>query len=329
MYPVYLIALLATTNPAHARNPEIHMSATSAQTGDTITLDTPTGKIAGTLLVPAISGPVPLVVIVAGSGPTDRNGNSPLIPGANNSLKLLAEGLAERGIASLRYDKRGIGASAAAMVSEAALRFDMYADDAAGWVRRLRSDSRFSTITVVGHSEGSLLGMLATQRASADGYVSIAGAGRAADKILREQLGRQLPPDLLTFSNKALDALLAGHTVDSVPPPLGALFRPSVQPYLMSWLRVDPQVEIARLAVPVMIVQGTLDSQVPQADAQLLAHAQPKAKLLIVDGMNHVFKRAAADNAAQRASYGDPTLPDAPELVEGIASFVKSVPRHR
>jgi hypothetical protein len=197
-------------------------------------LETPTGKIAGTLLVPAATGRVPLVVIIAGSGPTDRNGNSPLLPGGNNSLKLLAEGLAERGIASLRYDKRGVAASATAMVSEANLRFDMYADDAAGWIRRLRSDARFSTITVVGHSEGSLLGMLATQRGAADGYVSIAGAGRAADKILREQLGKQLPPDLLSFSNKGLDALLAGHTVDSVPPPLLSLFRPSVQPYMIS-----------------------------------------------------------------------------------------------
>jgi pimeloyl-ACP methyl ester carboxylesterase len=215
------------------------------------------------------------------------------------------------------------------MVIEANLRFDMYADDAAGWVRRLRSDQRFSTITIVGHSEGSLLGMLATQRANVDGYVSIAGAGRAADKVLREQLGRQLPPDLLSFSNKALDAVLAGEMVDSVPPPLAGLFRPSVQPYLISWLRVDPQVEIARLAVPVLIVQGTLDAQVPQSDAQLLAHAQPKAKLLVIDGMNHVFKRAAADDAAQRASYGDPNLPDAPELIDGIATFVKGVPRHK
>jgi pimeloyl-ACP methyl ester carboxylesterase len=326
MHPIYLIAMLYTANPTHVRSAEIQM-ATSVS--DTITLDTPTGKIAGTLLVPAASGSVPLVVIIAGSGPTDRNGNSPLLPGANNSLKLLAEGLSERGIASLRYDKRGIGASATAMVGEANLRFDMYADDAAGWVRRLRSDSRFSTITVVGHSEGSLLGMLATQRATADGYVSIAGAGRAADKVLREQLGRQLPPDLLSFSNKALDALLAGHTVDSVPPALASIFRPSVQPYMISWLRVDPQIEIARLAVPALIIQGTLDAQVPQSDAQLLARAQPNAKLLMIDGMNHVFKRAADDQAAQRASYSDPSLPVAPELVDGIATFVKGVPRRR
>ena len=143
-------------------------------------------------------------------------------------LKLLAEGLAERGIASLRYDKRGIAASAKAMVNEADLRFDMYADDAAGWIRRLRSDPRFSSITVVGHSEGSLVGMLATQRGSADGYVSIAGTGRPADKVLREQVGKQLPPDLLAFVNKTLDALLAGRTVDSVPLQLASLFRPSV-----------------------------------------------------------------------------------------------------
>jgi pimeloyl-ACP methyl ester carboxylesterase len=310
----------------------VHVRAANGQAtimvSDSITLDTPTGKLGGTLLVPSESAPMPLVVIIAGSGPTDRNGNSPLIPGANNSLKLLAEGLATHGIASLRYDKRGVGASAAALVKEADVRFDMYADDAAAWVRRLRSDPRFSTITIVGHSEGSLLGMLAAQHAAADGYVSIAGAGRAADKVLREQLGRQLPPDLLAFSNKALDMLLAGHTVDSVPPPLAALCRPSGQPYLISWLRVDPQVEIAHLTIPVLIAQGTLDAQVPVTDAQLLAHAQPKAKLLIVDGMNHVFKRVPADAASQQRSYTDPSAPVAPELIEGIASFVKSVPRH-
>jgi len=296
---------------------------------DTVALDTPTGKIAGTLLVPAGTTPVPLVVIIAGSGPTDRDGNSPLLPGANNSLRLLAEGLADRGIASLRYDKRGMGGSAKAMVSEAALRFDMYADDAAGWITLLRKNPRFSTITVVGHSEGSLLGMLAVQRANADGYVSVAGAGRAADKVLREQFGKQLPPDLLAFSNKALDALLAGHTVDSVPPPLAAVFRPSVQPYLISWLKVDPQIEIARLATPVLIVQGTLDGQVPPSDAQLLAHAQPKAQLLMIEGMNHVFKRVAPDPATQQKSYSDPSIPVAPELIDGIATFVKTVPRHR
>ena len=299
------------------------------QDGELLMLETPTGKIGGTLLMPKARGPVPLAVIIPGSGPTDRNGNSPLIPGANNSLKLLAEGLAANGIASLRYDKRGIGASSAAMVSESNLRFDNGADDAAAWVDRLRQDPRFSTITIVGHSEGSLLGMLAARHSATDGYVSIAGAGRPADKILRDQLGRQLPPELLAFANRALDTLLAGHTVDSVPPQLNALFRPSVQPYLISWLKVDPQAEIAKLAIPVLIAQGTLDAQVPESEAKLLAAAQPKAKLLIVDGMNHVMKKTAADQASQAKSYSDPTIPIPPELIDAISSFIKSAPRRK
>jgi pimeloyl-ACP methyl ester carboxylesterase len=306
-----------------------NLGAQGQEQGELLMLETPTGKIAGTLLVPKASAAVPLAVIIPGSGPTDRNGNSPLIQGANNSLKLLAEGLAAHGIASLRYDKRGVGASAAATVSEANLRFDNSADDAAAWVDRLRQDLRFSTITIVGHSEGSLVGLLAAQKSATDGYVSIAGAGRPADKILREQLSKQLPPDLLGVANRALDKLVTGNLVDSVPRQLLALLRPSVQPYLISWLRIDPQAEVAKLKIPVLITQGTLDAQVPQSDAKLLAAAQPKAKLIIVDGMNHVLKRAAADQASQAKSYGDPTLPVAPELIDGISTFIKSVPRHK
>ncbi len=294
---------------------------------DTLTLKTPTGNIEGTLLVPSGGGQFPLVVIIAGSGPTDRDGNSPLLPGANNSLKMLAEGLAAHGIASLRYDKRGIGASRAAMTSEADLRFDTGADDAAGWVKMLRPDKRFSTVTIVGHSEGSLLGMLAARETGADGYVSVEGAGRAADLVLREQLARQLPPPLLAEADAGLDTLLAGHTIAAPPAALMALFRPSVQPYMISWLKVNPQVEIARLTMPVLIVQGTLDGQVPVGDAHLLANAQPKAKLLMIDGMNHVMKNVPPDVASQQKSYSDPTIPDNPALISGIADFVKSVVR--
>lgn len=304
------------------------MTTALTPASDAISLDTPTGRLFGTLVVPDGRTPMALVVIIAGSGPTDRNGNSPLLPGANNSLKMLADGLAAHGIASLRYDKRGIGESAKAMVREADLRFDMYADDAAAWVNKLRSDPRFSTITIVGHSEGSLLGMLAAQRAPVDGYVSIAGAGQPADRVLRGQLARQLPPDIGAAASAALDTLLAGHTVDNAPPSLASLFRPSVQPYMISWLRVDPQKEIARLRMPVLIVQGTLDAQVAPSDAELLAKSQPKAKLLMIDGMNHVFKRAAPTQAAQQASYSDPSLSAAPELIEGIASFVQGLPPH-
>jgi pimeloyl-ACP methyl ester carboxylesterase len=299
----------------------------AAAVTDSMVLDTPTGQLAGTLVVPAATKPVPLVVIIAGSGPTDRNGNSSLLPGANNSLKLLAEALRDRGIASLRYDKRGNGASAKAAVSESALRFDMLADDAAGWVRKLRADPRFSTITIVGHSEGSLLGLVATERAAADGFVSIAGAGRPANALLREQLGKQLPPELLAFSNRALDSLMAGRTVSDVPAPLATLFRASVQPYLISWLPLDPAALVKAMSVPVLIAQGTTDIQVSTHDAELLAAAQPKAKLVMVNGMNHVLKASTADPAAQQKAYSDPALPVVAELIDAIATFVQTVPR--
>jgi hypothetical protein len=97
-----------------------------------IVLDTPAGKIAGSLLLPAAKGAAPVALIIAGSGPTDRDGNSSMIPGRNDSLRMLAQALAQAGIASVRYDKRGVGASAQAVQSESALRFETYIDDAAG-----------------------------------------------------------------------------------------------------------------------------------------------------------------------------------------------------
>jgi pimeloyl-ACP methyl ester carboxylesterase len=296
-------------------------------TSDTLTLSTPTGSLGGTLLMPSGKGPFPLVVFIAGSGPTDRDGNSPLLPGKNNATMMLTEGLANNGIASLRYDKRGVGASRTSLTREDDMRFPMGADDAVAWVNKLRADPRFSTITIAGHSEGSLLGMLAAQHGPIDGYVSIAGAGRAADKVLREQLSKQLPPPMLAEANATLDTLVAGHTVAAPPQALAALFRASVQPYMISWLSVDPQVEIAKLTIPVLIVQGSLDMQVSVSDAQLLAKAQPKAKLDVIDGMNHVFKKVASDMAAQQGSYSDPTIPVAPELIDAVSGFVKSVPR--
>ena len=301
------------------------LSLTDAARNDSAWVDTPTGRLAGSLLVPSGGGPFPLVVIIAGSGPTDRDGNSKLLPGANNSLRYLAEGLAARGIASLRYDKRGVGESAKALLSEGSMRFDMGADDAAEWVKKLRADRRFTTITIIGHSEGSLLGMLTAQRAPVDGYVSIAGTGFPAADILKQQLAKQLPPPLLENANASIDTLLAGHTVSSPPPELMSLFRPSVQPYLISWFKVDPRAEIARLAIPTLVIQGTRDMQVTEADAHSLAKAQPKAKLVIIDGMNHVLKQVGEDPTLQRSSYSDPSLPDSPQLIDTVADFVKGV----
>jgi pimeloyl-ACP methyl ester carboxylesterase len=287
-----------------------------------IAVHTPTGTLAGTLTVPSgAPGAVPIVLIVAGSGPTDRNGNNG--PAQGNTYLLLAQALASRGIAAVRYDKRGVGASAAALVSESDSRFDTYVDDVAAWQRLLRTDARFSRLIVAGHSEGSLLGMIAVQRAPADAYVSLEGAGRPAPVVLREQLQPKLPPDLYAQADTTLTQLQAGHTVADPPPQLAMLFRPSVQPYLISWFAYDPAAEIAKVRIPATIVQGTADIQVSMVDAHALAAAEPAAKLVVVEDMNHVLKYAPDTSTQQAllAGYSDPSLPIEPHVVDAISAL--------
>jgi pimeloyl-ACP methyl ester carboxylesterase len=279
-----------------------------------------------TLLLPKdTSKPMPVVLLLSGSGPTDRNGNSPMLHGKNNALLMLAEGLAANGIASLRYDKRGVGESAGAMVAEADLRLDTYVDDALSWCEQLRKDKRFSAVIIAGHSEGSLIGMLAAKRCGADGFVSISGAGRSAADILRTQLAGKLPPELAVQSEAIITNLEAGKTTENPPPALDAIYRPSVQPYLISWFRYDPAKWIAALTVPVLIVQGTTDLQVGVDDAKRLAAANPKATLLVIEGMNHVLKEVPADREKQIASYSNPDLRLAPEFLAGVVDFVRKV----
>jgi hypothetical protein len=288
-------------------------------------LETPTGKLFGTLLVPKSRGPYPVVLIIAGSGPTDRNGNTPAIPGANNSYKYLAEALAARGIASLRYDKRGVGESHAALSKEEDVRFDTYIEDAALWGQKLRADRRFSKLVVAGHSEGSLIGMVAAQRLGADAYISIAGAGTPIQQTIAAQLKGRLTPELQTKFEAIMKSLSEGKTEADVPPQLAAIFRPSVQPYLISWFKYDPTKEIAKLKVPVLIAQGTHDLQISVEDARLLAQARPSARLLLVEGMSHTLKDAPAEAAGQTAAYTDPSLPVVAALVEGVSDFIKAL----
>ena len=288
-----------------------------------IVLETPTGKIFGTLQLPETSAKCPVVLIIAGSGPTDRDGNSPLLPGKNDSLKMISLGLAENGIASVRYDKRGIAASAGSMKNEADLRFDHYVDDVVTWVECLKADPRFSGVAVLGHSEGSLIGIAAANKAPGlSGVISVAGVGRPADELIGEQLANEAK-EIRDESHAITEELKKGNTVSNVSRGLAALFRPSVQPYLISWFKYDPASEIAKLEVPVLIVQGTTDLQVPVRDARLLAEAKPDARLEIIQGMNHILKEAPLEPQANVATYSDPTLPLAPGFLEAIIDFLK------
>jgi uncharacterized protein len=282
-----------------------------------VTLPAKTGNISGVLSLPASTGKAPVALIIAGSGPTDRDGNSAMTK--NNSLKMLSDALLKQGIATLRYDKRGVGESVAAGGSEVNLRFDDYVDDAKGWVALLKADKRFSKVVVIGHSEGSLIGMIAA--VNADQFVSIAGVGRPANQLLLEQIGAQ-SKQAGDAAAPILDSLKNGFTVKHVNIMLLSLFRPSIQPYMISWFKYDPQVEIAKLRIPVLLIQGTNDIQVSVEDAKRLAAASPKSTLVLIEKMNHLLKLVEGDRAANMKTYNEPDLPIVPELAVRIGSFI-------
>ena len=290
-----------------------------------IELDTGSGTLYGSLVLPKSDKPVPVVLLIAGSGPTDRDGNNAQ-GGRNDSLKKLAWRLAQNNIASVRFDKRGIAHSLAAAPDERTLTLDQYVDDAVAWGNKLKSDPRFNKVFLLGHSEGALVAALAAPRIDAAGVISIAGTGRPVGQVLREQLQRNnLPPALLKRSFELISSLEAGHTDDNVPSELQVVFRPSVQPYLISLLRVNPAAAFSALKMPAMIIQGTHDIQVDVKDARLLKAAKPDASLTLVHGMNHVMRIVPMDMKRQILSYNDPNQRLAGEVGDRIVRFIAKV----
>ena len=297
------------------------MGVAFAASDQEVTATSAGAALHGSLLLPNGARDYPAVLMIAGSGPTDRDGNGPL--GLNtNAYRMIAEGLAANGIASLRFDKRGIGASASAMTSESDLRFDTYVDDAVAWARYLKSQPHVTCVYILGHSEGALVGSLASARAKPCGFISASGAGeRAGPTLVRQLRARNLPQAQLDFATSVIAQLEHGQLVPNIPA-TSVLFRPSVQPYLISYFSKDPQAAIAAVNAPVLILQGTTDIQISVDDAKLLAAAQPKARLVLLPGVNHILKMAPADLDANLATYGDPNLPLAPKVLPTIVDFI-------
>lgn len=306
-----LLALLAMLVP-HAQSRTL--------LNQTMAVQVPDGTLHGSLLLPKTGEPVPVALLIAGSGPTDRDGNNPM--GRNDSLKRLAQALAKHGIASLRYDKRGVGQSRAAASDESQLSVDSYVTDAVAWARLLNADSRFSDVVLIGHSEGALIASLAAAAVHPAALISIAGSGRPIDLLLREQLQGRLPPSLLATAHYLIDELKAGRIHEQVPDALQVLFRPSVQPYLISLFRQDPASAFGNTTAPALIIQGTHDIQVGREDAEALQRARKDAELTLTKGMNHVLRIVPMGPAKQTASYNQPELPIAHALTERISRFL-------
>jgi dienelactone hydrolase len=275
------------------------------------------GAIKGTMMYPeGASASIPVALIIAGSGATDRNGNGG--PDLNtNAYKMLAETLAEKGIASLRYDKRLVGMSRDFEPDEAKLKFEDYVQDAVLLCQYLKRDKQASAIYIIGHSEGSLIGILAAQKTPVNAFVSLCGAG----ENIANTLNRQIPTKQAAG---VINELRNGNLTNNVPQELQVTFRKSVQPYLISWMKYDPATEIKKLKIPILIVAGTTDIQVPVADAEMLKNAAPQAELLVINGMNHVLKSAIADRTANMVTYNQPNLPLNTDLIAGITRFLNT-----
>jgi len=264
------------------------------------------GELSGELMTPDRKNGYkpPVVLIIAGSGPTDRNGNS-ILGLHTNCYQQLAQALDKQGIASLRYDKRWVGESVHFKDPLDSLRFEDYVGDAGACIRQLRADTNFSSVYVIGHSEGALIGAIASREEKVDGFVSLAGTGFPAETILRKQLAQSgLDPDGV---EKALDSLKKGKEL-----------------YIATWNKYDPAREIAKLKIPVMIIQGLRDLQVSKEDAEKLAAAAPKAWVVYMDSMNHVLKGVPDNQQANLSTYNHPQLQLYPDLVPAIVSFIRS-----
>jgi uncharacterized protein len=324
-----LIATLAAGVPlapgATAASPAA-MPAANVQTQ--VEAPGPAGPLRGTLMSPAQVRAV--VVMLPGSGPTDRDGNNPL--GVNGApYRLLAEGLAARGIATIRTDKRGLFGSAGAVADANGVSMTDYAADVHQWVRVARARTGAPCAWVLGHSEGGLVALVAAQQPQdICGLILVSASGRPFGTLIREQLtSNPANAPVLDEAMAALDSLEAGRRVDTtgMNPALLPLFAPPVQDYFIRLMAYDPAALMRTVRIPVLIVQGQRDLQVREVDARTLAAANPAARLVLVADANHVLKAVATDDrAANAATYGDPTLGLAPGIVEPIAEFVAAPP---
>ena len=284
----------------------------------------PQGPLKGTLLTPN-SKPTAAVLIVPGSGPTDRDGNNPL--GVNASpYRLLAEGLAAKGFATLRIDKRGMFASALAVEDANAVTITDYVDDIRSWVKVLKRHMHTSCIWILGHSEGGLVALASAQEEGVCGVVLIATPGRPMGEVLRKQL-HAVPENemILEQALPIIDALEHRRRVDitDIPPALQNLFNPAVQGFLINAFSYDPGHLISTIFKPVLLLQGQRDLQVNETDARLLQAANPRASLVILPNMNHILKEMTSDDRLVNiASYAEPTRPLAPGLIDSIAHFL-------
>lgn len=272
----------------------------------------------GTLLTPnALDKPI-LAIIIAGSGPTDRNGNQNFLK--SNNLKKLAERLSNNNIATFRYDKRIVKQIKNGNIDKNIM-FDDFVTDAISVIEYFKETKAYSKIYVIGHSQGSLVGMLAAKD-RADGFISIAGAGQSIDHVIIDQI--QKTAQMYTEDTKRVfDMMRQGKTTPDYPQALSSIFDIEIQPFMMNWMQYNPQDVIKTLDIPILIINGTKDLQVTVEEATLLKEASHNAELKIVEKMNHVLFIIDGDDLENSKSYNESARKISEDVVSAILDFIK------
>jgi pimeloyl-ACP methyl ester carboxylesterase len=279
-------------------------------------------KLSGVLWMPAGKPkPVPMVLVIAGSGPVDRDGNSGGLL-RTDTYRLLAQALAQKGVATLRYDKRGVALSTYAGKLDD-LSFDDFVNDAAAMVAWARSSGNVSSVYLFGHSEGALIALSVATKAKIDGIISAAGAGRPVVDVAREQLAKQLPPEEMKEYGPLVDALKAGKPLEAKSVGLKVLFQPQLAKFLRGMLLTDPKPLAAAFKGPLTVLQGDNDIQVSvDRDAKPLAAAHAGAKLVVLKDVAHPLK-VDAKKGTDQPSYNDPSLPLAAGVVDAVMATIR------
>lgn len=275
--------------------------------------------IEGTLLTPHTTKKPPLVMIIAGSGPTDRNGNQNFLKSDN--LKKLAEALVNNNVATFRYDKRTVKQLKLGRLNDPVL-FTDFVTDAQVVIKHFKKLNTFSKIIIVGHSQGSLVGMLASEHA--DAFISLAGAGQSIDQVILEQI-KNTAPMYLEDTKKVFGILKSGKTTSEYPLALSTFLGTEIQPFMMSWMQHNPQELLKNMSIPTLIINGTRDLQVSVSEAHLLAKAAPNAQLIEIENMNHVLVEVSDDSLENYKSYSDASFALSEKLIESILLFIKSI----
>ena len=275
--------------------------------------------INGTLLTSIDVNKLDLAILIAGYGPNDRDGNQNFLK--TNNIKKLAIGLTKNGIATFRYDKRIVKQIRQNNVDKN-LSFDDFVTDAIDVLDYFKNLNQYNKIYIVGHDQGSLIGMLAAKD-KADGFISIAGAGQTIDSVIIEQI-EKTAPQFTADTKRIFNILKSGKTTTDYPVALSSIFNIETQRFFMSWMQHNPVDIISTLNVPTLIINGTKDLQVSEAEALLLKEAAKDASIQIIKNMNHVMVTITGDDLENSKSYNESQRPLADGLLEKIISFITS-----